>query len=348
MVRFLLRLTLFLTLLFALAVATAQTGSTWQYDFRTGDHLVYKYTVQRQTDADGAQSEVEAHYRTHVLVGSAVDGRVGIGFQRNRESAEMTGYRVKGKDRLPQERPAFLKRMAARPSRFSEAMVLSLAGESQLPWEIARESPSHIVGAIHEVMNLPVSAVGEGQVWHGHDLAALDARWVGDETIHGKLCHHIEAASKDISLKLSYWWSPEDGVLEKIEMEGSYANGGGTTREELGMELESRSRGETLDTWLHSSETREGALQVLLLDPAVPVSDAQVTTVLDGDDAKSQGLALAIARARRLSLSSSLVSKLSQNSNDAIRELAEQVSGTTKGETAPQDCGQPLPGKSPP
>jgi len=40
-VRFLLRLTLFLTLLFALAVATAQTGSTWQYDFRTGDHLVY-------------------------------------------------------------------------------------------------------------------------------------------------------------------------------------------------------------------------------------------------------------------------------------------------------------------
>jgi hypothetical protein len=143
-----------------------------------------------------------------VLVAGSEPGRLSLGFQRNRQSAELTLYQVKGKDRLAKEQPNFQKRMETRPSRFSEAMEISATGEPRYSWEMARESPSHILGVLHEVLNLPPVVVKQGEGWRGRTLSALDFRWAGDEPIHGKPCHRVEAASPDGSPKLTYWWSP--------------------------------------------------------------------------------------------------------------------------------------------
>ncbi len=334
-------------LLFCVLVS-AQTPATWRYDFRAGDHLVYRYAIHRQSESDGTSTKVEAHFRTHVVVASDTDGRIGLGFQRNRESAELIEYRVKGKDKLPQERLAFQKRMQTRPSLFSEAMVVSTTGESQYPWEIARETSSHILGALHEVMTLPLGEVHQGQAWTGHDLYGLEARWVGDEVLHGRACHHIEASSNGVSLKLSYWWSPESGVLEKIALDGSYSTGDGMTHEQIVMDLESRSRGETTDAWLNSVDTREGALQIFLLSPAPLVSESQLAGVLDSDDAKAQALAMAIARARGIDLPASALSKLRESSNGGVRALADQAARPSKMDAAQQDCGKWAPVKPAP
>jgi hypothetical protein len=81
-------------------MATAQAPTSWRYDLRPGDHLIYRYTFQRRTQEDAEQTQVEVRFRTHVLVAAENSGRTTVGFQRNRETAELTEYRSKGKDRL--------------------------------------------------------------------------------------------------------------------------------------------------------------------------------------------------------------------------------------------------------
>ena len=327
--------------------ANTQTPpAAWRYDLRTGDHLVYRYTLQRRNQSDEAQTQVEAHFRTHVLVAGENTGRITVGFQRNRETAALTEYRVKGKDRLAQERPEFQKRMQARPSRFSEAMEVSPAGEPHYSWEMARESYSHILDVLHEVVNLPLIPVAKGEAWRGNTALGLDFRWLEDESIHGKLCHRVEGSLPDGSLKMSYWWSPESGVLEQIELDGTYAVAGGTTHENAHMELESRTRNEHSETWLGSAETRQGALQAILLTPGVPVSAEQLSPILGSDDASSQALALAIASRRKIEVPADTLSKLRQSTSTLVRLLADQLSNSGNPQSSSDECKRPLPGKS--
>src|SRR5262249_45071470 len=158
-------------------------------NFHTGDHLTYRYTIQRQVKSEDAQSTTETRFETHVLVAGENSGLLDLGFQRNRQSAELTHYEVKGKDRLEKEQPGFLKRMQSRPSHFSEAMEVSLTGEPRYPWEMARETPSHVINVLHEVMSIPSSTVKQGEVWRSGGMLGLEFRWTGDESIHGKNCH---------------------------------------------------------------------------------------------------------------------------------------------------------------
>src|SRR5208283_3974205 len=123
-------------LFFLVSMAVAQTPLPWRYDLRAGDHLSYRYTYQRETKSKEDQSRVEARFRTHVLAIVANGERISLGFQRNREAAELTEYRSKGKDRLAKELPGFQKRMQNRPARFSEAMEVSATGEPFYSWEI--------------------------------------------------------------------------------------------------------------------------------------------------------------------------------------------------------------------
>jgi hypothetical protein len=190
-------------------LAPAQTSSSWRYDLRPGDHLTYRYTLQRKTQSDEDQTRTEARFQTHVLVVGANASSMTLGFQRNRESAELIEYRSKGKDRLAKERVDFQKRMQKRPSHFSEAMEVLPTGEPQFPWEIARETYSNLIHTFHEVMSLPPMPLAKGGSWRGDSLLGMDFRWVDDEVVHGKPCHHFEGALPDGSLKLTYWWSPE-------------------------------------------------------------------------------------------------------------------------------------------
>lgn len=329
-------------------MATAQTPPAWRYDLHPGDHLIYRYTFQRRTQSDEEQSQVEARFRTHVLVTGENAERISLGFQRNREAAELTEYRSKGKDRLAHEQPDFQKRMQTRPSRFSEAMEISPTGEPRYSWEMARETYSHLLDALHEVMNLPPIPLTKGAAWRGSTLLGLDLRWVEDESIHGKLCHRVEGALPDGSLKLSYWWSPESGVIEQVALDGNYSSAGGAVHETARMELESRVRGEQVGSWLGSADTRQGALQAILLTPGVPISAEQLSPVFASDGPTSQALALAIASRRKIEVPSGILSKLRQSASAQVQLMVDASSNSGNSHELLDECHRALPLKPAP
>ncbi len=272
-------------------------------------------------------------------------GRISLGFQRNREAAELTEYRSKGKDRLAHEQAAFQKRMQTRPSRFSEAMEISPGGEPLNSWEIARETYSHILDVLHEVLNLPPLPVAKGEVWRSRTLPGLEFRWVDDESVHGKLCHHVEGTAADPALKLSYWWSPESGVLEQVTLDGNYLNFDETTHETARMELESRVRGEQLANWLGSADTRQGALQAILLNAEAPVSAEILAPALDpaSSEPASEALALAVASRRKIELPSGILGQLRQSASARVRLMAEAPSNAGLLQAPMDECHRPLP-----
>jgi dienelactone hydrolase len=332
--------------------AAAQTAPPWRYDLLVGDHLTYRYTFQRRTQGDGEVAAVEARFRTHMLVAGENAGRISLGFQRNRESAELTEYRAKGKDRLAHERSDFNQRIQKRPTRFSEAMEISPAGEPLYPWEMARETYSHLLGIFHEVLNLPPAPRPMGETWQASPLPGLDFRWVGDENIHGRLCHHVDGISPDKSVKLSYWWSPGSGVLEQVTLDGTYSNFGDTAHETARMELESRVRSERLESWLASADTRQGALQAILLTPQLPVSAEQLAPVLTSGDPASQALALAVASRRAIEVAPPILGQLRQSGSAQIQtELRLLAAPSTTPASRPSlvdECHQARPLKPPP
>ena len=338
--------------------ATSQTSPAWRYDLRPGDHLIYRYSFHRQTESSNndEQSHVDLRFRTHVLVTGETAGHISLGFQRNREAADLTQYISKGKDKLAHELPDFQKRTQARPSRFSEAMEVSTTGEPLYPWEMARETSSHIIDALHEVLTLPPVPLTKGETWHGSTTLGFDLRWVDDESVHGKSCHHVEATSPKASLKLNYWWSPESGVIEQIVLDGTYSNYGSTIHETARMELESRTRGESLELWLGSPDTRLGTLQSTLLTPEVPISAEQIVSILhspplSSEDAPAQALALVIASRRKINLPPDLLRSLSQSSSTLIqaevRQLTESHSASLNSQPLLDECHRPIPPKAP-
>ena len=328
--------------------AAAQTAPAWRYDLHPGDHLIYRYTFERRTQSNEDQTQAEARFRTHVLVAAENAGRISLGFQRNREAAELTEYRSKGKDRLAREQPGFQKRMHTRPSRFAEAMEITPSGEPLYPWEMARESYSHILDVLHEVMNLPPLPLAKGEAWRSPSLLQLDFRWVDDESIHGKLCHHVEGTLPDKSLKLSYWWSPESGVLEQVALDGNYTNFDTAAHETARMELESRVRGEQLASWLGSADTRQGALQAILLTPEVAVSAELLAPVWASDEPASQALALAVASRRKIEVPSAILGKLRLSASARVQLMVEASSTSGHSHELTDECRRPLPQAPPP
>ena len=65
---------------------------------------------------------MEARFHTQVLVASDRGGVFSAGFQRNRDSADLLVYRIKGKDKLAEERPNFLP-MRSRPANSPKQWV---------------------------------------------------------------------------------------------------------------------------------------------------------------------------------------------------------------------------------
>ncbi len=156
---------------FSPAAPALKPAPAWRYDLRPGDHLIYRYSFHKQTVSNEEQFQIEARFRTHVLVVGENAENITLGFQRNREAAELTEYRSKGKDRLAREQVDFQKRMQTRPSHFSEAMEISPNGAASYPWEIARETYSHLIQTLHEVMSLPPSR--RTRAWSGGTVPGL-------------------------------------------------------------------------------------------------------------------------------------------------------------------------------
>jgi pimeloyl-ACP methyl ester carboxylesterase len=306
------------------AGVAAQPSALWRYNLHPGDRLVYNYTFHREIRTDEAQTTVEAKFHSQVLIAGERGGVLSAGFQRNRDSASLLVSRIKGKDKLAEERPKFEKRMLARPTQFSEAMEFTASGEPRYSWEIARESPSHLLPDLHEIEILPPSPVKVGDRWPARDMLGVEFEWIGSEQVHGKNCHHVRGKAIDGSATISYWWSPESGVIERIELDGSYPVAGGITHEQASMELESHSRNESLSDWLAKPETRLGALDSLLLSPWVPVTTDELTSVVKAGNPTAQRLALAVASRRAQAPSDAILTAVG-NANPGLKSLMDTM-----------------------
>ncbi|PYX29585.1 MAG: hypothetical protein DMG80_14210 [Acidobacteria bacterium] len=317
--RMTLRLAFGMTIATLASVATAQMPVAWRYDLHPGDRLTYSYTFHREVRSDEAQTAVEAHFHTQVLIAGEQGGIFSAGFQRNRDSANLLVYRIKGKDKLAGERPNFEKRMKARPAQFSEAMEFTTSGEPRYSWEIVRESSSHLLPALHEIEVLPRSAVKTDR-WHAMNLLGMEFEFVGSELVHGKNCDHVRGTTSDGSVTLSYWSLQESRIIEKIELDGTYAVPGGTSHEQAHMELESISKNETLSNWLAKSETRLGALEAVLLSPSLPLTQDDLAAALKSGNTATQRLALAVAYHRGAPLSASALSDIGDSETRIFAE----------------------------
>jgi len=259
-----------LTLLLYFPLAQTQNNLPWHYDLNPGDHLVYRYTFERHVSGGEADSLTKATYTSHVLVLAEKDGHLSIGFQRNRESADLVSYREKGKDTLAQQKPDFDHRMAKREAHFHEANEFDHSGNNSDFWQAARESPSKVLLGIHEIADLPERVPAVGDKWRGHDLLGFDNHFVGMENVGGKSCARVDR--KNGIGRLSYWWCPETGVLGKVEFDGEYILfGDARAHEKLTFELLEKRRGETTADWLKSADTQRAALDALLLSAWAPL-----------------------------------------------------------------------------
>ncbi len=330
-------------------LASAQNAPNWHYDLRPGDHLVYSYSFHKHLESKDEKTQVEARFRTHVLVAAEIPGGFSLGFQRNREAEDLTQYVSKGKDKLAHEQIEFQKQMQTRPPHFSEAIEVSPAGEPRNTLELAREVHSHIIDALREVLTLPPASLTRGATWHSGNSFGFDVRWIDDEAIHGKSCHHLEATSPKGFLKLDYWLSPDSGVLEQVALDGTYSDYDTTVHETARMELQSRIRSESLETWLASPDTRLAALQAILLSPEVPVSAPQLTPPLSSTDPATQALALTIAARRKLNLPPDVLAHLRQSPSELIREevreLTDLPAAPANSANATDECHRALPPK---
>jgi dienelactone hydrolase len=115
------------------------------------------------------------------------------------------------------------------------------------------------------------------------------------------------------------------------------------------MELESRTRGEPLGSWLGAAETRQGALQAILLTPSAPVSAGQLAPVFaSDDDPASQALALAIASRRKIEVPPAILGRLRQSASAEVRLMAETFSNSGSSHQPAVECQRSLPLKPPP
>ncbi len=309
----------------------------WRYDLRTGDHLLYHYVIDREVTSPAGQLHTESTFNTHVLVLGEKDGRLSIGFQRNRESARLVEYREHGKDKLKQESAEFDQTLAKRPSRFGETNEFSVTGEAFDYWEAARESSSKILMAVHEIEALPTGAVKIGDKWNNRNLLGLEFRYAADETISGKQCARVEGTGGE--QHLTYWWCPAIGAIAKIQVDGFYSIYESRVHERLSFELQEKRRSEELADWLKSPDTQLGALDALLSSRWVPIQAALLAPALQSPDVQIQANALAVIYQRNLKLPDmEAVNKLAQSGDAQVKRIATKILNPRK--TGSQRVGQ--------
>ncbi|HEX4486031.1 MAG TPA: prolyl oligopeptidase family serine peptidase [Terriglobales bacterium] len=311
------------TILFCLSARSQDL--LWKYDLKAGDHLVYRYSFERRVSGGETESLSRASYTSHVLILAEKDGHFSVGFQRNRESAELVSYREKGKDKLSEQKADFDARMAKRDAHFHEANEFDRSGNNFDFWVAARESPSKVLLGVHEIVDLPDHKVGISDKWRGHDLLGFDSHFAGMENVGGKSCARVDG--RNGVGRISYWWCPESGVLGKVEFDGEYVLfGDARAHEKLTFELVEKRRGESVGDWLESADTQRGALDALLLSRWAPLPTDFGGLSLESQAPDVQALMLSLIYQRRGHvLKNDLLVKLSHSENLEVARIAGQM-----------------------
>jgi hypothetical protein len=312
-----------------LLYAPNQSGSApWKYDFQPGDHLVYHYVFERTVSGGAVQSQQRITYNSHIMVAGRQPDRISLGFQRNRESAQLLYYKVKGEDALAAQLPGFDKEISGRSPHFSEANEISDLGKPLSAWQATREETSDVLVAIHEVEALPVTGVEIGDRWRGSSALGFEFKFASTEDLGGKTCQRVEGTAPGGTKHLNYLWCPEIGAIGKLEFVGDYTSEstGETIHEHVSFELQQRKRNESLDTWLKSADTQQGALQALTVSKWVPLTPDQLLSPLQSPDSEAEALALACLYQRKMQPPSrELVGSLAHSDTEEVRRLAREV-----------------------
>jgi dienelactone hydrolase len=328
------RLLAVMTLACTMASAADQAPEAWKYLFHAGDHLVYAYSLDRETISDNSRIRTHAEFTSHVLILGTNQQRLAVGFQRNRESAELLEFIQNGKNRLAQETPRFRQRMAGRPRAFSEANEFSYTGSPLQFWEAARESPSKLLFAIHEIEILPEKKLSPGGRWRGNRLLGLEFRLAAVETIGSSQCDRIEG--KQGSLHLQFWWCPDSHAIQKLEFDGQYPVFSGTAHERIIFELKNKSSDQKLQDWLNSPDIRYAALSSLLRSPTVAAPPEVLEPALHAPDTETQSMALAIMYQRgMLPRDRALLSQLQRSEDRQVSRIARRVNSESSEKAAP-------------
>lgn len=260
------------------------------------------------------------------MVLGAVDGELVIGVQREREGIEVTRL-----DRADQDRRAdsvaFRRRLEARSRhRFADGYRIAPDGSPRSPPTLAREWLSKVLWTVSET---PPLTEARGVI------PGFDRRIAGRETLDGGSCVRIEGTLHESAflgrprflsdtVRATTWFCPSDGLARRIELTGAYPDAGyRKVRQEIEVELVRRRRGETLEAWLRSPETRAGALAGLLVSPAPIDEPAAVRALAGSDDPEVARRALAILYRRGLDPPSlATLERLLGRADPRVRTLA--------------------------
>ena len=331
----------FLLALMGADLCFATDNSVWKYDLRPGDHLVYHYAFERAYRGEDSQSRTRTEYTSHVVVLGQRAGGISVGFQRNREMAELLAYRERGKDRLSEELPKFRERLAKRSSHFSEAMEFNSLGEPLAFWEAARETAGRLIMGVHEVEGLPSKPPAVGDSWKGANLLGITFKLAAREVLGLKNCNRVDGTDARDAVHLRYWWCDGVGAIEKMEFDGEYSVPGGTVLETARFELKDKQRGESLAQWLDSPDVRDAALQALLLSPWIGVKNEMLDAVLRLGDAHTQILVLTyLYQTNQKSFTLAIVQSLSRSTDPTVKRLAAHLLAPDKDALAepPESC----------
>jgi pimeloyl-ACP methyl ester carboxylesterase len=317
----------------------------WEYQLQPGNHLTYDAVFERQVSSKDTESRSRSRFVNHVIVLGKRDKQLSLGFQRNRQSAELLEFREKGKDRLQHELPDFNQRLAKRGARFSESNEVTITGVPLDYWQATRESQSRLLFVIHEIETLPERAIKIGDTSPGSSLLGVDFHFAAIESIAGEPCNRIETSGVDARIRLQYWFCPGSGVIRRLLFEGDYAVFESTVHEKLTLDLKQKQSGEQLDQWLASPDTRQAALDSLLQSDWVQVSPEQLFSVLTSEDAEAQNRALAVLYQRKLHVSDrAKIQKLAESPNLETKRIASHLLEEPAAPERhwPPDCDPPV------
>ena len=314
-------------LIAALFTATAFAQTTLRYDLAPGDHLVFHETLDRSMQSKTNAFSTHAEWTNHVLITSDPQhpGHFLVGTQRNRAAATLVHSTTNGKDTTNSDRKDFDKRLALRGSAFVEANLFDRTGLPVDPISALREWTSQVLFDVRELMPLPTEQVVTGSSWRGTSLLGVSTRYAGNEPLHGHDCIRLEGAGRSNTFTVKSWFCPATGLVEKIEAAGKYGIFDSTIEEKISFEFTSRTRGESVATWLAAKETREAPLQMAMLHSAVPIDRQALLALLSSDDPHTQRRALALCFRRSCNLSPQEIEPLAKSEDPRLRSLARLI-----------------------
>jgi dienelactone hydrolase len=318
---------------------------TLRYDFKPGDHLIYRETFEREGKSPEQSFHSRVAFLNHVLVVDVANGTALVGVQRNRRLAELLEYRVKGQDRLVQETADFDRRVARRPARFFDANVYSAIGLPQLPLQILREVNSDLLYGVSEMPALPAAPAQTGLEWANGSFG-LQMHMTGRETVSGESC--IKAADTGhgrIDAHLSYTFCPQSGHVTKLSFEGRYSQlGDSKIHERVTLELIAARQGEAPALWLGENGTQLGTLAAYLLPITAKPDAGAVEKLLHDDNADLQALTLAVMYEQKITVAPETLKTLGASGDAQVRRIAGRFSTQSNQAAVPKPC--PLPGRA--